>query len=297
MKNLRDYAPNTLSSENMPPIIDKAASQLRNVLRSIWALKTTYWAEFLSIFIMTVAFIMFGCQLSEGLIERGRNPFSAYAGMLGPMAGLYIGAHSGGFGNPILTIGLASAGRLSPKKVPIYLAMQFTGALLGAAAAYAYYSPAIDAFEGGPGIRTVPGSAKFFTAIYYAPDDSPSLFNTLSLIRHMTLPIILVLGQSWFIPNPTSLRPGAFMTLYFEFYHTVGHLSTNPARDVATCLVLHLAGYGRQVWTQGNVLCWPAVVIGTTAAAITGARMGPVLSAAQIQANLENQVIETHKEV
>ncbi|KDQ17794.1 hypothetical protein BOTBODRAFT_29949 [Botryobasidium botryosum FD-172 SS1] len=192
--------------------------------------------------------------------------------------------HSGGFDNPVLTVGMACTGRLSPKKVPAYLAMQFAGALLGATAAYAYYSPAIDAFEGGPGIRTVPGSAKFFATIY-APGALPFDYQTLPLVPHMVAQVVLVMAQSTFIPVDPFQIP-VFLPICLSVLNVIGRMAVNPARDLATCLVLHGAGYGGQVWTQGSMFYWPITVISTVFAAIFGANLGIGLELERLEKDL-----------
>jgi aquaglyceroporin related protein len=48
------------------------------------------------------------------------------------------------------------------KKVPGYIAGQIFGAFVGSLLTYANYFHAINVFEGGKGIRTVPGTASLF---------------------------------------------------------------------------------------------------------------------------------------
>jgi aquaglyceroporin related protein len=55
------------------------------------------------------------------------------------------------------------------KKVPVFIFAQIMGGLCGAAIIYANYIHAIDLFEGGRGIRTVPGTASLFST--YAVSD------------------------------------------------------------------------------------------------------------------------------
>lgn len=48
------------------------------------------------------------------------------------------------------------------KKVPLYIFGQVLGAYLGSLFVYSNYFHAIDLFEGGKGVRTVPGTASLF---------------------------------------------------------------------------------------------------------------------------------------
>jgi hypothetical protein len=49
------------------------------------------------------------------------------------------------------------------RKVPVYIFAQVFGAFIGALIVYSNYFHAIDIFEGGAGVRTVPGTASFFS--------------------------------------------------------------------------------------------------------------------------------------
>lgn len=48
------------------------------------------------------------------------------------------------------------------RKVPAYLLAQLLGGIAGAALTYANYFHAISLAEGGPNVRTVPGTASIF---------------------------------------------------------------------------------------------------------------------------------------
>jgi glycerol uptake facilitator-like aquaporin len=50
------------------------------------------------------------------------------------------------------------------KKVPLYILAQVLGAFFGSLFVYADYFNAINLFEGGNGIRTVPGTASLFAS-------------------------------------------------------------------------------------------------------------------------------------
>lgn len=63
---------------------------------------------------------------------------------------------------PKVTLAMAVTRRFPWKKVPLYILSQLLGGIFGAAIVYANYFHAINAFEGGNGIRTVPGTASLF---------------------------------------------------------------------------------------------------------------------------------------
>ena len=67
----------------------------------------------------------------------------------------------------LITLALAIFRGFPWRKVPGYWLGQLFGAWLGAMLTYANYFHAIDIFEGGKGVRTVPGTASLF-AVYSA---------------------------------------------------------------------------------------------------------------------------------
>lgn len=77
-----------------------------------------------------------------------------------------------------VTICSAIFRRLPWKKVPLYIAAQILGAFLGSLFVYSNYFHAIDLFEGGKGVRTVPGTASLFAT--YAVSSNPVELITLN---------------------------------------------------------------------------------------------------------------------
>ena len=85
-----------------------------------------------------------------------------------PLAGVALGAWvsggiSGGHINPAMTLAFAICRDFPWRKVPGYIFAQLMGGIAGAAIVYGNYYHAIDIFEGGSGVRTVPGTAGLFT--------------------------------------------------------------------------------------------------------------------------------------
>ena len=72
------------------------------------------------------------------------------------------GGISGGHINPAVTLAFATLRDFPWRKVPAYILAQILGGVCGAGIVYANYIHAIDAFEGGRNIRTVPGTAGLF---------------------------------------------------------------------------------------------------------------------------------------
>lgn len=82
----------------------------------------------------------------------------------------FSGGVSGGHINPAVTIAMATFRDFPWRKVPAYIFAQVMGGLCGAGVIYANYVHAIDLYEGGRGIRTVPGTASLFSVYAVSPD-------------------------------------------------------------------------------------------------------------------------------
>ncbi|KAK1005035.1 glycerol channel, partial [Friedmanniomyces endolithicus] len=70
------------------------------------------------------------------------------------MLGVYASGISGAHINPAVTFANCMFRKFPWRDFPIYAAAQTLGAFCASGVVYANYKSAIDAFEGGPGIRT-----------------------------------------------------------------------------------------------------------------------------------------------
>ena len=142
---------------------------------------------------------------------------------------------SGGHLNPAVTLGLATVGRISWRKVPHYLLAQYTGALLGAGLVLALYWEGLVWYEHQQGLyRTIPGTANIFTTF-----PSPHLSGLAGAGDQLVSTSILVLVICCLTDN-TKLSP---LGLPAGVACTVLGLGTslglncgaplNPARDLA----------------------------------------------------------------
>lgn len=88
----------------------------------------------------------------------------SYIGFIAVALGVWVSAGiSGGHLNPAITIALATFRGFPWRKVPAYVFAQVMGGVCGAGIAYANYIHAIDIYEGGRDVRTVPGTAALFS--------------------------------------------------------------------------------------------------------------------------------------
>jgi glycerol uptake facilitator-like aquaporin len=82
------------------------------------------------------------------------------------MLGLYVAGDSGAYLNPAITFSNCVFRRLPWRRFPVYFLAQFLGGFVGSGIVYANYISAIDWFEGGRGIRTVPPAPKATAGIF-----------------------------------------------------------------------------------------------------------------------------------
>ncbi len=94
------------------------------------------------------------------------------------MLGVYASGISGAHINPAVTLANCVYRKFPWKMFLPYAIAQVLGAMLAAAVVYANYKSAIDAFEGGANIRTVPGYSENATAGIFCTYPQPYMTKT-----------------------------------------------------------------------------------------------------------------------
>ena len=82
------------------------------------------------------------------------------------MLGIYVAGDSGAYLNPAITFSNCLYRQLPWRRFPMYFLAQFLGGFVGSGIVYANYISAIDWFEGGHGMRTVPPAEKATAGIF-----------------------------------------------------------------------------------------------------------------------------------
>jgi len=219
-------------------------------------------AEFLGTMIM----ILFGdgvvCQVvlsgntSVADSQKGSYLSISFGWGVAVALGVWIsGGVSGGHLNPAVTLSLAVFRRFPWWKVPIYMFAQLMGCLVGAALVYANYFHAIDLFEGGRGIRTVPGTASLFStyALPYLTNVS-AFFDEFLGTALLLIVVLAVTDKKNLAPNPGTLPIALMITVLgigMSFGMQTGY-GINPARDLGPRIFTAMVGYGSEVFTFRN---------------------------------------------
>ncbi|GJE99848.1 aquaporin [Phanerochaete sordida] len=214
-------------------------------------------------FVGTMILVIFGagvnCQatLSSNPLVSG-SPKGDYVSVcFGWAAGIALGAWvsggiSGGHINPAVTLAFATLRGFPWRKVPAYIFAQLLGALCGAGVVYANYIHAIDAFEGGRHVRTVPGTAGLF-GTYAADYMTPvSCFFEEYLGTAILLIVICAVTDKRNTPPPAGLVPLVLFVTILGIAASLGMqtgFALNPARDLGPRILTAMVGYGKDVFT------------------------------------------------
>ena len=111
---------------------------------------------------------------------------------IGVMLGIYVCGGAGGHLNPAITFVNCVYRKFPWWKLPIYAVAQVLGCLCGAAIIYGNYKSAIDEYEGGAGIRTVPGYSLTATAGVFCTYPQPFMTKTGQVFSEIIASAVLV---------------------------------------------------------------------------------------------------------
>ncbi|TVY71449.1 putative membrane protein [Lachnellula suecica] len=222
------------------------------------------FSEFFGVFIL----ILFGdgvvaqVTLSDG--EKGLYQSISWGWGIGVMLGVYASGLSGAHINPAVTF----ANWKHPwKKFPVYAIAQVLGAMCAAGVVYANYKSAIDVYEGGPDIRTVPGFSNHSTAGIFCTYPAEFMTRTGQFFSEFIASTILMFCIYALQDNGNlgagNLTPlGLFFVIFGIgacFGWETGY-AINLARDFGPRLMSYFLGYGHEVWSAGNYYFWVPMV-------------------------------------
>ncbi|MBF0297553.1 MAG: aquaporin [Oligoflexia bacterium] len=185
--------------------------------------------------------------------------------------------------NPAVSIGLAIAGRMSYKKVPMYVLAQFLGGIVAALLLYLLFNNSITSFENLHNI--VRGSnesiktAMMFGEFYPNPSAGQAATVSMGLAfaaefigTAILLFFIMILTHDCNIAGPgENLIPlfiGLAVTVDIVLIASITQAGFNPARDFAPRLIAYFAGWGNAALAGGSFF---SSIIVYVLAPITGA--------------------------
>ncbi|TAQ85921.1 hypothetical protein B7494_g5756 [Chlorociboria aeruginascens] len=143
----------------------------------------------------------------------------------------------------------------------------------------ANYKSAIDVYEGGPNIRTVPGYSNTSTAMIFCTYPAAFMTRTGQFFSEIIASALLVFSiyalQDDSNIGAGNLTPLGICFLFFGLGACFGWetaYAINPARDFGPRLMSYFLGYGHEVWSAGGYYFWIPIV-----APILGCTLGGFL--------------------
>ena len=182
---------------------------------------------------------------------------------IGVMLGVYASGISGAHINPAVTFANCLYRKFPWRKFPVYMLAQVLGAMCAAAVVYGNYKSAIDTFEGGAGIRTVPGYSENASAGIFCTYPAAFMSNTGQFFSEFIASTLLMfciyaLKDDGNIGAGNLTPLGLFFIIFGIgacFGWETGY-AINLARDFGPRLVSYMIGYGPDVWRAGNYYFW-----------------------------------------
>ncbi|KAJ5090160.1 hypothetical protein N7532_008844 [Penicillium argentinense] len=255
--SIHDLSPDNGTSAVEPPLL--------------WSKWRTYGREAFSEFFGTMILILFGdgvvAQVMLSHNQKGDYQSISWGWGLGVMLGVYVSGASGSHINPAVTLANCVFRKFPWRKFPIYAMAQLLGAMCGAAIVYGNYKSAIDVFEGGRDIRTVPGYSDTATAGIFCTYPADFMTKTGQFFSEFLASAILMF-MIFALKDDGNLGAGPLtpLALFFVIFGIgacfgweTGY-AVNLARDFGPRLTSYMLGYGHEVWAAGNYYFWVPMV-------------------------------------
>ncbi|KAB5593834.1 membrane protein [Ceratobasidium theobromae] len=237
-------------------------------------------AEFLGTMILLLCGTGVNCQVTlssstaVSSSPKGNYLSISFGWAVGVALGVWVsGGISGGHINPAVTLSQAIFRGFSWKKVPTYILAQVLGACTGSGLVYANYHRAIDLYEGGQGVRTVPGTASLFATFAMNYMSNAQCFFSELLGTALLIVVVLAITDKRNGHPPSGMVPLALFITILGEGACLGMQTAyglNPARDLGPRLMCWMAGYGRELWNYRGQYWLYTPLIGPIVGAILG---------------------------
>ncbi|KAL6249576.1 glycerol channel [Rhinocladiella similis] len=225
------------------------------------------FSEFFGVFIL----ILFGDGVVAQVVlsggKKGDYQSISWGWGLGVMLGVYTSGISGAHINPAVTFANCVFRKFPWRKFPIYMLAQILGAMCASGIVYANYKSAIDVFEGGPNIRTVPGYSETASAGIFCTYPADFMTKTGQFFSEFIASTILMF-LIYALKDDANLGAGNLVPLgLFFVIFGIGACfgwetgyAINLARDFGPRLMSYMLGYGMNVWRAGDYYFWVPMV-------------------------------------
>jgi glycerol uptake facilitator protein len=222
------------------------------------------WNNFVGELLGTFLLTFFGCGVVAATVLFGAHSgLFQVAGVwgIGVTLAIYASRHlSCAHLNPAVSLAMVIAGRMIPRKLPLYLAAQFLGAFLAGLVLLGIYSSSIGHFEAFHQILR--GSAESVKTAsmfgeYFPNPSAPPAVGLISwplamaveaLGTFLLVTIIFLMTEDCNVGRPSSDIAPVFIGLtvmgIISVLAPLTQAGINPARDFGPRLVAYLAGWG-----------------------------------------------------
>lgn len=222
--------------------------------------KETLFGECLAEVIGTAILLFFGAGVVANQVLVGASiswwELSLLWGLGVAMAVYITGGVSGAHINPAVTIGLASVGDFSWKKVIPFIGSQIFGAFIGAAGAYFIYSEQF--------VEKTAANMTIFHTLAMENISNPKAMMIELLLTAILLMGIMAMSEPLNSSAPKGLGGAISVGLLVAAIGGIGGKLTgfaiNPARDFGPKLFTALAGWGTTPFTAHNYYFWVPIV-------------------------------------
>ncbi|KAL4940310.1 hypothetical protein BDV06DRAFT_213569 [Aspergillus oleicola] len=236
-----------------------------------WSRVRTSWREAFSEFFGTMILVLFGngvvAQVVLSDYTRGDYQSISWGWGLGVMLGVYVSGISGSHLNPAVTFANCLFRKFPWRKFPVYAVSQLLGGMTAAAIVYGNYKSAIDTYEGGSGIRTVPGYSTTASGGIFCTYPADFMTRTGQFFSEFLASTILMF-IIFALTDKGNLAAGPLMPLAMFFtifgigacFGWETGYAINLARDFGPRLVSYMLGYGSEVFRAGRYYFWVPIV-------------------------------------
>ena len=225
--------------------------------------------EFTGELLGTFILVLFGCGSVAVAILFGEYNSILQIGAAwgtGVMLAIYLTRHlSCAHLNPAVSIAMVISKRMAVRKLPVYLAAQFTGAFLAGLAIFLLFSPSITAYEEANqivrGTAASVDTARMFGEFYPNPGGNAVVSMPLAIAAEafgtfLLLLFIFALTEGCNVGRPSDTMAPVFIGLTVTsvicLIAPLTQAGLNPARDFGPRMVAWIAGWGNAAFPDNN---------------------------------------------
>jgi len=265
----------------------------------------------------TFVLVLFGCgSVAVSVLFDGHHGLMqvALAWGIGVALAIYLTRHlSCAHLNPAVSLAMVVGGRMSARKLPVYLVAQFTGAILAGLVLYVLFAPSIAAYEIANGIIRGTAESVKTAMIFgeYYPNPGATAVVSLPLAMgaeafgtFLLVLMIFALTEGCNVGRPDdALAPvfiGLTVTSVICLLAPMTQAGLNPARDLGPRMVAWFMGWGNAAFPDRvggflHVYVFAPLLGGVTASLFFIRLMEPAMKSLSDRCDCETNKLDSMK--